>query len=928
MATSESDTRLEKLESELEQLRIQEQLSRQLSNKLNIGLITLKNGLIFSANQRALSFLGFSLEDIKGSRIADLCPTCQEDGRISREILDEAIFLATNTSIEFNKWHFNSKSKKNIGCELHLSSIKVIDDAYTQIEIIEIVPKKISAKKIKEKNKEIELLSEERESLNEQLRATLDELVGVNKQLIESETWNKSIVENIPLGLTVINNNNIEYINDEIIKILGFPINETKGKSSIDFALDEELPKIEDFKVLWNNGQPINNLEFWISTKSGKKKFIRNQYLKLGHDGRWMVITTDLTNEKIKDTEAKEASSALKESEEKFRTIIQHLSDIIIIVNEKINVLYESPSVSKVFGYEPGYFLGKSGLEFIHPDDVGLVKHEFGLLLRKSNDFRPTELRIKHQKGYWVYVELLGDNLLEYPSIGGILLTARDVTERKENIVQLSLYQDHLEHLVKQRTEEIERMNCDLMAINEELKATNEELNNKNEKLNEEISKRIEAQLLLEESENKFRSFIEQSTEGITLIDESGRIVDWNRGMETIFRIGREDIINTLVWEFDYILLPEKRKSAEQFEELKNSVMDYLSNIDHTKVMTVEGTYYTIELKQKYLNVTIFPVITAKHKYVGRIFRDITGIRRAQEEIQKQSEDLQAINENLEVQKSELEKTLLELRKTQAQLIQSEKMASLGVLTAGVAHEINNPVNYINTALEGLKITLSDILQIFQKYEEIDKKNVDTVLTEICVLKKNLDYPLLREGIDVLISNMQTGIEKITEIVKSLRTFARVEENELKISNIHELLDTTLIMLHNQYKNRIELVKNYGNIPAINCYPGKLSQVFMNILSNAMQSISNKGKVQITTKADYTNSQIFISIADDGSGIPEKIKEKIFEPFFTTKEAGKGTGLGLSITYGIIQQHRGNIEVNSKPGKGSEFIITLPLDLN
>jgi PAS domain S-box-containing protein len=920
MATSELDTRLEKLECELVQLRLQEQLAKQLSDKLNIGLITLKNGLISSLNQKALSFLEIDLNDLNGIPLANLCPIQQEDGRLSNEILDEAISFSTNATIEFKKWDFKSTSKKNIECGLLLSSVIANEDIYTQIEIV--------LQKIKEKDRKIEPSSEWHESLNEGTPASIYEKAEANNQLIRNELWNKSIVGNIPLGLTVINNNNIEYLNDALIKILGYPLEEIKVKIAADFAFEEKIHIDKDIQTSWKKGQPSNNLEFWVSTKAGQKKFIRNQYVKLNQEDRWMIITTDLTHEKNKESEAKETESALKESEEKFRTIIQHLTDIIIVVDEKVNVIYESPSVSKVFGYEPGYFTGKSGLEFIHPDDISLVKHEFEQVLRKTNDFRPTELRIRHQSGHWIYVELLGDNLLEYPSIGGILLTARDVTERKENIVQLSLYQDHLEHLVKQRTEEIEQMNCDLISINEELKATNEELNDKNEKLKEEISKRIEAQLLLEESENKFRSFIEQSTEGITLIDESGHIVDWNRAMETIFRVGREDIINTLVWEFDYRLLPDKRKTAEQFEELKNSVMDYLSNIDHTKVMTVEGTYFTIELKQKYLNVTIFPVITPKHKYVGRIFRDITGIRRAQEEIQKQSEDLLAINENLEIQKSELEKTLLELRKTQAQLVQSEKMASLGVLTAGVAHEINNPVNYINTALEGLKITIDDILQIFQKYEEIDLVNVENILPEIALLKKSLDYPLLREGIDVLILNMQTGIERITEIVKSLRTFARVEENELKISNVHELIDTTLIMLHNQYKNRIELVKNYGNIPPINCYPGKLSQVFMNILSNAMQSISNKGKVQINTKADYTKSLLIISIADDGLGIPEKIKEKIFEPFFTTKEAGKGTGLGLSITYGIIQQHNGNIEVKSEPGKGSEFIITLPLGLN
>jgi PAS domain S-box-containing protein len=432
---------------------------------------------------------------------------------------------------------------------------------------------------------------------------------------------------------------------------------------------------------------------------------------------------------------------------------------------------------------------------------------------------------------------------------------------------------------------------------------------------------------LLEESENKFRSFIEQSTEGIALIDESGRFVDWNKGMESIFRIDKSDIVNTFAWEFDYRFLPEKRKTPELFEELKKSIIDYLTNLDKTKVLKAEGVFTTLELKQKILSITIFPVITPNRKYVGRLVRDITAIKRAQEEIRIQSEELQEINSNLELQKTELEKTLQELRKTQAQLIQSEKMASLGVLTAGVAHEINNPINYINSALEGLQITLSDFLQIFYKYEEIDLQNVEIMLSEIATLKQNLEFPILKDGIRVLVENMQTGISRITEIVRSLRTFSRIDENDLRLSNIHEIIDTTLVMLHNQYKGRIEIVKNYGDISSVFCYPGKLNQVFMNLFSNAIQAIEAKGEIEIFTTLCANNDMLQIRIKDSGTGIPPEIKGKIFEPFFTTKEAGKGIGLGLSITYGIIKQHNGFIEVKSEVGQGTEFSINIPINL-
>jgi signal transduction histidine kinase len=333
-----------------------------------------------------------------------------------------------------------------------------------------------------------------------------------------------------------------------------------------------------------------------------------------------------------------------------------------------------------------------------------------------------------------------------------------------------------------------------------------------------------------------------------------------------------------------------------------------------------------MEFKHKYLTINVFPIITPKGKFVGRIVRDITGIRRAQDEINRQSEELKSINENLEEQKKQLEQTLNQLKKAQAQLVESEKMVSLGILTAGIAHEINNPVNYINTGLEGLKISLSDYMKVFKLYEQINQTNVINKLAQIEKHKKQIDFRDIQKSIDLLLKNMLTGVNRITEIVKSLRSFARTEDNELKETNIHEIVDSVLVMLHNQYKNNIEIIKNYGNLPQISCFPGRLSQVFMNIISNAIQAIPGKGTIQITTHYYAKVQSISISIKDSGKGISPDNIPNVFEPFFTTKEVGKGTGLGLSISYNIIQRHKGEIKVNSELNKGTEFIITLPVE--
>lgn len=283
-------------------------------------------------------------------------------------------------------------------------------------------------------------------------------------------------------------------------------------------------------------------------------------------------------------------------------------------------------------------------------------------------------------------------------------------------------------------------------------------------------------------------------------------------------------------------------------------------------------------------------------------------------------------NKRLEKQKLILEKTLTKLTDTQSQLLHSEKMASLGILTAGIAHEINNPVNYINSGLEGLKTIstqLIDTISNYQKSENKDKSDKNNIEN----IKNELTY--LSDGIQTLTKNIQTGVNRTTEIIKNLSTFSRIDDDNLTLTNIHENIDLTLKLLKNQIKNRISIIKNFDKIPKIYCYSGKINQVFMNIITNGVQAIKDKGTITISTKylkesQEYKKECVKISIKDTGTGIPKDIKNKIFEPFFTTKKVGEGTGLGLSITHSIIEQHNGQLIVNSN-NSGTEFIIYLPI---
>jgi len=250
-------------------------------------------------------------------------------------------------------------------------------------------------------------------------------------------------------------------------------------------------------------------------------------------------------------------------------------------------------------------------------------------------------------------------------------------------------------------------------------------------------------------------------------------------------------------------------------------------------------------------------------------------------------------------------------------------MASLGQLVAGIAHEINNPVNFISAGVDSLNMNLTEMKQVMDIYHEITPENAAIKLEELEKLKETINYEESLNEITKLIDTIKNGTKRTTEIVRGLRTFSRMDDDIVRTADIKEGLESTLVLLHNKYRDRIEIIRDYEEIPLIECYPGQLNQVFMNVLSNAIDAIDKNGTITITTRK--MNGIVSISIKDTGKGIPRGYQEKIFEPFFTTKEVGRGTGLGLSISHGIIKKHNGTIEFRSNPGEGTEFIISVPV---
>ena len=283
----------------------------------------------------------------------------------------------------------------------------------------------------------------------------------------------------------------------------------------------------------------------------------------------------------------------------------------------------------------------------------------------------------------------------------------------------------------------------------------------------------------------------------------------------------------------------------------------------------------------------------------------------------------------LKQEKEKTDQLYKDLQHTQAQLIHSEKMASLGQLTAGVAHEINNPVNFITSSVSALKMDLNDLGPLMDKLLQLDSQTTDVKqLDDLIQLVKELDLPFLKQELEDLIKSIEIGAHRTQDIISALRLYSRNNTGKFQMTNVHQNIDSALLILNNKLSDRVEVVKSYAeSLPQINCMPGKLSQVFVNLIDNAIHAMEGEGKLYISTTLNDLENKLLIKFKDTGKGMDDDTMNNAFHPFYTTKEVGKGTGLGLYISYGIIEQHGGQININNKLEQGLEMMISLPLRL-
>lgn len=379
-------------------------------------------------------------------------------------------------------------------------------------------------------------------------------------------------------------------------------------------------------------------------------------------------------------------------------------------------------------------------------------------------------------------------------------------------------------------------------------------------------------------------------------------------------------------------------------QSLDNIKTVFLAILNRQISSTYEGVRQSISGEPLYVHLKWLVLPGYEHSYerVLLSISDITALKNYQNELNrhknhledivlertneiiKLNSDLSQTNSELYKKTEELSQTIQVLKETQDQLIQSEKMASLGMLTAGIAHEINNPINYISGSYQALQTLLDDFWMLFNEYKKEVEKNFSQNMLEEIEREKKINSNDIYHSIKFLLVNIETGIVRTTEIIKSLMAFSRNENQEYSEYEIQNSIKDVLVILKSRYQGRISIVEEYDPLlPSITCNANSIGQVFMNIIANAIDAIPEQGKITIQAKYLAKTDEVEVKIIDTGIGIQQDIVEKIFDPFFTTKEVGKGTGLGLYISYNIIKSHNGTIDVESVHGKGTTFTVRL-----
>jgi PAS domain S-box-containing protein len=425
-------------------------------------------------------------------------------------------------------------------------------------------------------------------------------------------------------------------------------------------------------------------------------------------------------------------------------------------------------------------------------------------------------------------------------------------------------------------------------------------------------------------SESLIRAAIESTADGILVINNSNQVSTYNQRFASISGLPAGP--DTSARSND-ILIP--------FMNRMDDSKKFLVRIAELESKPESDSFDSYCLKDG-TQIECYTLPQRLHgNIVGRVWslRDVTLQRQAEREliasrdkleemVQVRTQELQSANSDLLLEKARQEELIKQLGQAHQQLLQSEKLASVGQLAAGMAHEINTPIGFVKSNLNTLQKYMLDLISVVTSYEQTESQLNAESQKKIDALKKTIDYSFMQDDVESVFEESNDGIRRVAQIVQDLKDFSHVGQHDWCWANVEQGLESTIRVIWNDLKYKATVIKEYGAIPEIECIPSQLNHVFMNLMVNAVQAIERQG--YITVRTGFDGEGVYVDISDTGIGIPEDKLEQIFDPFFTTKPVGHGTGLGLSISYGIVRQHLGRIEVTSKAGVGSTFRVWLP----
>ena len=433
------------------------------------------------------------------------------------------------------------------------------------------------------------------------------------------------------------------------------------------------------------------------------------------------------------------------------------------------------------------------------------------------------------------------------------------------------------------------------------------------------LYKNMEAALEQERlAEAKYRGIFENAVEGILRTTADGQFLSCNPATAAILGYDSPaELIETIPTIAQLYVSPERRQELYDLMRGKRAVQNFeveMYRKDGSKQWVLVSTRATFDAQGEIL-------------HVDGMLQDITERKQAEKAIQELNEELE---QRVAERTRELESAYGDLKSAQSHMLQQEKMASIGQLAAGVAHEINNPVGFVMSNLNSLKKYTEKLLAFIRSQDEalaaitgLTPERQQVLQESLAASRKSLKIDYIATDVPSLIDESLEGANRVKNIVQNLKNFSRIDETGNKSTDLNKAIESTLQIVWNELKYKATVTRDYGEIPATLCNAGELNQVFTNLLINAGQAIREKGEITIRTWAEDEN--ICLAFADTGCGMPPEVSQRIFEPFFTTKEVGKGTGLGLSITYDIIKKHQGDIEVTSEVGKGTTFTVRIPV---